>query len=57
MEGALVPPSGLALTGNLPGNFRRFKQKFELYLLASGGSSKSADVQKAILLHDPSIHR
>ena len=51
MEGALVPTPGLALTGNLPENFRRFKQKFELYLLASGGSSKSADVQKAILLH------
>ena len=46
-----LPPSPLVFQGNLPENFRRFKQKFNLYLLASGGSTKPIETQNAILLY------
>ncbi|KAK0132248.1 hypothetical protein N1851_032926 [Merluccius polli] len=51
MEG-LKPPAGLDLLhGNLSENWRRFRQRFELYLTAAGGASKSATVQSSLFLH------
>lgn len=51
MDG-LKPPSGLELQhGNLAENWRRFRQRFELYVAASGGASKPAKVQFSLFLH------
>ena len=45
------PPESLSLDGNLAENWRRWKQRFELYLEASGASEKSEKSQAATLLH------
>ena len=48
------PPESLELSlcnGNLAENWRRLKQRFELYLEASGASEKSEKSQAATLLH------
>ncbi|CAK6975876.1 unnamed protein product [Scomber scombrus] len=45
----LRPPEGLKLVGNVDGNWRCFKQQFELYLAAVGLDSKS-DARKIALL-------
>ncbi|XP_039870493.1 uncharacterized protein LOC120723214 [Simochromis diagramma] len=51
MEG-LKPPAGLdLLQGNLSENWRRFRQRFELYLAATGGASKPPKVQSSLFLH------
>ena len=48
----LVPPEPLNLTGNnIAENWRRWKQRFELFSLASGLSEKDEKVQAATLLH------
>ena len=47
----LQPPSVLALTGNLAENWRRFKQQFEIYEIASGLARKNGKVQEMTLLH------
>ena len=47
----LPPPDPLDLTGNLAENFRRFKQSFEIYLVASGLSDKDDKVKANVLLH------
>ena len=36
----LQPPSALVLTGNLAENWRRFKQQFQIYEVASGLARK-----------------
>lgn len=48
---SLRPPRELSFTGNVAENWRRFKQRFELYMIASGASSQKDDVKVAILLH------
>ncbi|CAL9696459.1 unnamed protein product [Knipowitschia caucasica] len=45
------PPSSLMLTGNLSENWRRWEQKFRLYMVASGAAEKGEQVKIAILLH------
>ncbi|XP_041842184.1 uncharacterized protein LOC121640472 [Melanotaenia boesemani] len=45
----LRPPDGLKLVGNVDGNWRSFKQQFELYLAAVGLESKP-DARKIALL-------
>ena len=45
------PPSALNLTGNLRENWRRWIQRFELFLTASGKVKETEKVQCAILLH------
>ena len=45
------PPEALSLQGNLRENWRRWVQRFDLYLMASGKIKKKEDVQCAILLH------
>ena len=47
----IVPPEKLSLQGNLAENWRRFKQHFEIYLIASGIGAKAAKVQAMTLLH------
>ncbi|KAJ8896270.1 hypothetical protein PR048_001614, partial [Dryococelus australis] len=43
-------PRPLLFTGNVAQNYLKFKQKYELYMLASGGTKQSPEVQTAILL-------
>ncbi|GBL80174.1 hypothetical protein AVEN_29154-1 [Araneus ventricosus] len=50
MEGC-HPPRGLSFNGNMADNWRRFKQLFEIYLIASGNETKSSEVKVAILLN------
>ena len=45
------PPEPLNLEGNLSENWRRWKQRFELYLEASGISDKEDNTKAATLLH------
>lgn len=47
----LVPPSPLSMDGNIAENFKKWKQKFELYMLASESNKKAPEVQVEILLH------
>lgn len=47
----LQPPDSLPLAGNLSDNWRRWKQRFELYMIASGNQSKPDETKSAILLH------
>ena len=44
-------PEPLSLQGNLAENWRKWKQRFELYMTASGNDSKSDETKSAILLH------
>ena len=41
----------LSLDGNLSENWRRFKQHFDIYLLASGKKNAAEDVKVALLLN------
>jgi hypothetical protein len=45
------PPNALNLDGNLKENWKRWRQRFELYLKASGAVSKDEEIKVAILLH------
>ena len=47
----LQPPSALAFTGNLAENWRRFKQQFEIYEIASGLARNDGKVRAMTLLH------
>ena len=47
----LSPPEVLNLDGNVAENWRRWKQCFEIFSLASGLSEKDAGVQAATFLH------
>ena len=48
---AFKPPGALNLNGNLRENWRRWIQRFELFLTASGKVKEAEKVQCAILLH------
>ena len=50
MDG-MKPPEALSLHGNVSDNWRRWKQRFELYLTASGLDKKDSKVQRCTLLH------
>ena len=49
----MKPPEPLTMTGNLPENWRtcKWRQRFQLYLIASGMIEKPANVRCATLLH------
>ena len=47
----LHPPQALDLNGNVRENWKRFKQSFQIFSIASGLASKSKDVQSMTLLH------
>ena len=46
----LQPPSALVLTGNVAENWRRFKQQFEIYEIASGWARKDGKVRTTTLM-------
>ena len=48
---AFILPAALNLNGNLRENWRRWVQRFELFLTASGKVKETEKVQCAILLH------
>ena len=47
----LSPPSCMQLTGNLADNWKRFKQRFNIYLAASGAGGEDEKLKASILLH------
>lgn len=47
----LSPPEQLSLQGNVAENWRKWKQRFELFVAASGLSEKDEKVQAATSLH------
>ena len=47
----LSPPEALNLDGNIAENWRRWKQRFEIFSLASGLSEKDVGIQAAAFLH------
>ena len=47
----LQPPGTLSFAGNVAENWRKWKQRFELYLTASGIGEKDDKIKSATLLH------
>jgi hypothetical protein len=47
----LAPPKGLDLSTNVAENWRRFKQQFQIYVVASGLGEKDDKVQAMTFLH------
>ena len=47
----LNPPETLQLQGNVAENFKKFKQSFEIFQVASGLESKAKKIQSMTLLH------
>ena len=47
----LEPPAPLQLTGNVSENWKKFKQRFNLYLSASGADEKEDKQKSCLLLH------
>ena len=47
----LKPPGMLSMEGNISENWRRWRQRFELFLVASGAAEKQGGTKVAILLH------
>ena len=45
------PPSTLSLEGNVADNWRKWKQRFQLYMEASGSMKKPEKQRVAIFLH------
>ncbi|XP_063046009.1 uncharacterized protein K02A2.6-like [Engraulis encrasicolus] len=45
------PPAPLVLTGNISENWRRWEQRFQLYMTATGADTKAEPVKTAIMLH------
>ena len=48
---AFKPPSTLSLEGNVTDNWRKWKQRFQLYMEASGSIKKPEKQRVAIFLH------
>ena len=48
---SIQQPNELILTGNLAEHWRKFKQEFTLYLIATGLDNKSEEQKMALLLH------
>lgn len=47
----LSPPSSMQMTGNLADIWKRFKQRFNIYLAASGAGGDDEKLKAHILLH------
>ena len=47
----LQPPGALNLSGNLSENWRRFKQQFQIYLIATGIDQKEEKIKASTFLH------
>ena len=48
---SLEAPKRMDFTANLGGNWKRFKQRYEIYRLAFGAGDMDAKTQVALLLH------
>ena len=48
---ALPPPALLELSGNLSENWKKFKQRFQLYIDATGAAEKNNKQKMSLLLH------
>lgn len=44
-------PASLNLEGNVAQNWKKFKQQFEIYLVATGKNEKSDEIKIALLLN------
>ena len=51
MAESIRQPDELVLAGNIAENWRKFKQEFELYMLAAGHDTKPPKQKIALLLH------
>ena len=51
MAESIRQPDELVLSGNIAENWRKFKQEFELYLIATGLDTKTSRQKIALLLH------
>ena len=51
MAESIRQPDELVLAGNIAENWRKFKQEFELYMLAAGQDAKPPKQKIALLLH------
>ena len=51
MAESIRQPDELVLAGNIAENWRKFKQEFELYLVATGLDTKTSKQKIALLLH------
>ncbi len=47
----LNPPSPMQLVGNLADNWKRFKQRFNIYFAASGAGGDDEKLKASIFLH------
>jgi len=47
----LSPPAPLDLSGNIAENWKRFSQRFQLYLTATGASTNDDKQKTSLLLH------
>jgi hypothetical protein len=45
------PPGTLSFHGNISENWRRWKQKLDVYMLATESAKKDDEIKVAILLH------
>jgi hypothetical protein len=50
-EGTLCQPSPMMFSGDVAGNWKKFRQRFEIYLQASGKSNKPEKLKTSVLLH------
>ena len=50
-ESGLTQPPSMDFSGNISANWKRFKQRFELYLEATDKASKSDKLKTSLLLH------
>jgi hypothetical protein len=51
MNHGLEPPPGLLLEGNVADNWEKFKQRLDLYMIASAYDEKPEKVQASLFLH------
>lgn len=49
--GSVKTPKTLSLNGNISENWRKFRQNFEIFMVASGKNKESEDIQVAVLLN------
>ena len=48
---ALQAPVGFSMDGDVAGNWRKFKQRFNNFMIASGYSEKADKVKASLFLH------
>lgn len=51
MEGTMRVPPALSFEGNVKENWKKWRQRFEVYLVATDLKSKSDERKIAVLLH------